>query len=142
MARKSPLSALQSEVILSFFVPKIGAASTMVSGVQTFDATNEPLDKLTYSIYLQGADRNPFEFFGLSQAELPLMGYLLDPLQLDERVGIGTQAPGIFQGSTGYFKRVFCDKGLPIVSRLIGEKVAFIFSAQSVDFDTVFDCSS
>lgn len=138
---RNPLKALQSTTTLTYYVPKPGAVNQRVVGVETYEGFDN-LDRLTYSIYLTGVTRNPFEFMGIDTAEVPLMGFLLDPLYLDNRIAIGTQVPGRYQNTTGMFKRVFCDVGLPIVSKIIGERVAFIFTAQSIEFDTIVDCNS
>jgi hypothetical protein len=63
---------------------------------------------------------------------IPLTGYLLNPIELDERVAIGTTVAGFFQGVRGHFTRVFADKGIPPVSRVIGDKVAFIFATKAL----------
>jgi hypothetical protein len=140
MPRRNPLESLKTSTDLVFFVPKPGAASTSIAGVQSYAAGVDTLDKLAYSVYLSGAVRNPFEYFGLQQSEIPLTGFLLNPLHIDSRIAIGTQVPGFFQSTAGYFKRVFCDKGISIVSDIIGDRVAFIFAAQAIDFDMTLDC--
>ena len=140
MSRRNPLESLKSTETLVFFVPKPGTSSTSIAGVDSYEVGDDTFDKLTYSVYLSGAVRNPFEYFGLQQSEIPLTGFLLNPLHIDNRIAIGTQTPGFFQSTAGYFKRVFCDKGISIVSDIIGDRVAFIFAAQSIDFDMIVDC--
>lgn len=132
----SPLVALKSEEILVFHVPKDVKQFDIVNGVKTYSPDN--LDILSYRIYLTGSYDNPFEFVSVNASELPLSGYLLQPKHLDSRVASGTVIPGSYQGTTGFYKRVFANKGLPIVADIIGDKVYFLFATKSQRVDYSF----
>jgi hypothetical protein len=131
----SPLVALKSVTKLTFMVAKDTSSYIDVDGVRQYSKGS--VDCLHYDIYLKGAYSNPYEFVSLELTTIPLTGYLLNPIKLDDRVAIGTTVAGFFQGVRGQFTRVFADRGIPPVSKVIGDKVAFIFTTKvlTVDFE-------
>lgn len=133
MTNSSPLVALQSATKLIFKVAKNTANYQDLDGVRVYE--NQDVECLAYDIYLKGAYANPFEFVSLDYTEVPLQGYLLNPLKIDYRITIGSTVMGEFQGIIGQFKRVFIDRGIPPVANVIGDRVAFIFSTKALTVD-------